>query len=284
MVEADIQPETPAEKRRRRIKKIFLNVLFAVLAIGAVLLASRLFHRRVLYQAPDTPVPAALPNGATLLETTASDGVPVHALHFAGTKAKRTIVHFHGNAELVDDNANLARELAHKGFDVVLVEYRGYGRSRGAPTTEEGIYRDATAVLDLLATRGVQKDAIVLFGQSLGTGTAAEMALQKRGARLVLVAPFTSTVDLARRAMPILPGTLVIEDRFDTLSKAPQIDVPALVVHGDADDVVPPDHGEQVSKALPKGHLLKVPLAGHGNIYRTLTVVSDIATFAAKTD
>src|SRR6185295_12777491 len=119
-----------------------------------------------------------------------------------------------------------AREMKKRGFAVVLVEYRGYGRSRGTSPDERGLYDDAAAVLDVLAARGIGPDRIVLWGQSLGTGVAAEMARRGRGSRLVLVAPFTSTVAMAKRIVPFLPASMVMGDRYDTLSKAPDIAAP----------------------------------------------------------
>lgn len=285
--------ETPAQKRRRRIKKLFLNVFFAAAAYGLLVLTARLLHRRVLYQPPAAPDGAGatdatgaarteLPEGTALLEARAADGVAVHALELASPKATRTIVHFHGNAETADDNAAFARDLRKRGFSVVLVEYRGYGRSRGAPPTEEGLYLDAAAVLDALAARGVGPDSVVLWGQSLGTGVAAEMAKRGRGARLVLVAPFTSTVDLARRVVPFLPASLVMVDRFDTIAKASEITIPALVVHGDIDDVIPFEQGELVSKTLPHATFLKVPEGRHDNLYKSISVVQAAASHAGS--
>lgn len=273
--------ETPKQRWKRRLKKAALNLLFAAMAYALLVGAARLLHRRVLYQPPGDYQPSAeMPEGATLLTATAADGVAVNALEFAAPKAARTIVHFHGNAETVEANAFLGREMKKRGFAMVLVEYRGYGRSVGTSPSEEGLYLDAAAVLDLLAARGVGPDRVVLWGQSLGTGVAAEMAKRGRGSRLALVAPFTSTVDMASRIVPFLPASMVMIDRFDTLSKAPSIAAPTLVVHGDIDDVIPFEQGEKVSHALPHGAFLKVPEGRHDNLYKSLSVVAALATHA----
>lgn len=268
--------ETPAQRRKRRLKKAALNILFALMAYALIVLGARLLHRRVLYQPPDDEV-TKLPEGATLLTARAADGVAVNALEFDVPKATRTIVHFHGNAETVEANAFVAREMKKHGFSTVLVEYRGYGRSKGTSPDEAGLYLDASAVLDALAARGVGADRVVLWGQSLGTGVAAEMAKRGRGSRLVLVAPFTSTVEMGSRIVPFFPASVVMVDRFDTLSKAPQITVPTLVVHGDIDDVIPFEQGERVSKALPHGTFLKVPEGRHDNLYKSTSVLNELA-------
>lgn len=268
--------ETPAQRRKRRLKKAALNILFALMAYALIVLGARLLHRRVLYQPPDDEV-TKLPESATLLTARAADGVAVNALEFDVPKAARTIVHFHGNAETVDANAFVAREMKKHGFSTVLVEYRGYGRSKGTSPDEAGLYLDAAAVLDALAARGVGPDHVVLWGQSLGTGVAAEMAKRGRGSRLILVAPFTSTVEMGSRIVPFFPASVVMVDRFDTLSKAPQITVPTLVVHGDIDDVIPFEQGERVSKALPHGTFLKVPEGRHDNLYKSTSVLNELA-------
>jgi pimeloyl-ACP methyl ester carboxylesterase len=272
--------ETPKQRWIRRLKKAALNMVFAAMAYALMVLAARLLHRRVLYQPPDDATTAALPEGATLLTAKAADGVPVNALVFDNPKATRTIVHFHGNAETAEANAFLAREMKKRGFATVLVEYRGYGRSKGTSPTEEGLYLDAAAVLDALGARGLRPADIVLWGQSLGTGVAAEMARRDRGDRLVLVAPFTSTADMASRVIPFMPVSMVMVDRFDTLAKAPSIAAPALVVHGDIDDVIPFEQGEQVSKALPHATFLKVPEGRHDNLYKSMSVIGALAAHA----
>ncbi len=292
---SEIIEETPEQKRKRRIKKALFHVLFAIAAYGLLVVGARLLHRRVIYQPPSGDVPA-VPEGATVMTARAADGVAVNALFLEHTpppppkrgakpeppKPVRTIVHFHGNAETAEDNMTIAHELEKRGFDVVLVEYRGYGRSRGTSPTEEGFYLDAAAVLDALAQRGVGADRVVLYGQALGSGVAVEMAKRGRGARLVLVAPLTSTIDLARRVVPFLPLSWVIVDRFDNLAKAPSVETPALVVHGDIDDVIPFEEGERLSHALPHATLLKVDEGRHDNLYKSFTVLSALAAHAGS--
>jgi pimeloyl-ACP methyl ester carboxylesterase len=110
------------------------------------------------------------------------------------------------------------------------------------------------------------------------------MALENRGARLVLVAPLTSTVDLATHAVgiPILPMSFVMVDRFDTIAKAPRIQTPALVVHGDIDDIVPVEMGERVAKALPHGRFVKVLEGRHDDLYKRTSVIGELAAHAGE--
>jgi uncharacterized protein len=225
-------------------------------------------YRRFLYPVPDQAgLDLAGEGTPTLWTLQASDGVPVQALHFDAPGATSAIVYFHGNGETMGNAQWLAVRLQRRGIVTVLAEYRGYGAARGGATpSEDGLYADATAVLDELARRGFGKDNVLLWGTSLGTGVAGEMAARGRAKAIVLFCPFTSIRAMASRFVPFLPASVVVRDRFDTLSKAQQITIPALVVHGDADEVVPYDMGKEVAAALPNAELVTVKGGHHGDL------------------
>ncbi|MFO0759279.1 MAG: alpha/beta hydrolase [Byssovorax sp.] len=232
---------------------------------GLIVLAGCAGYRRLLYPAPRDAGPP-VPPGATLLDLRAADQNPVQALHFPAPPGAPTVVHFHGNGQTLRSDVPFAEELHRRGLGVLLVEYRGYGNVPGSPT-EEGLYRDAEAALDALVARGVTMDHIVLSGLSLGTGVAAEMALRDRGARLLLIAPYTSIPAVAGRVAPILPTSLIVGDRFDTLAKAPRIAVPALVIHGRDDELIPWEMGQKVAGALPAARLVTVDGGHHNDLF-----------------
>jgi fermentation-respiration switch protein FrsA (DUF1100 family) len=255
------------------------HALLRWLARGAVGLGSlyaltcvvaRASYRLFIYPAPSGRLEELSPgrNLGEPLVLSAADGQTVHARFFANPAAKRLVVYFHGNGNVLEDQIPLGVELVRRGLAALLVEYRGYGASAGGKPSEEGIYADAEAGLGEATRRGFPSERVALWGTSLGTGVAAEMALRGRGARLVLVTPFTSLVDAARFHAPWwLPVSLVIPDRYDTLTKAPGIKVPTLVVHGDRDEVVPFELGRQLARSLPSAEFLPVAGAHHGDIY-----------------
>jgi fermentation-respiration switch protein FrsA (DUF1100 family) len=177
------------------------------------------------------------------------------------------MVYFHNNRETAASRVGIARALHTRGFGVLLVEYRGYGDSRGAAPSEEGLYLDAECALDMLAARGIGADRVVLWGTSLGTGVAAEMARRARGARLVLETPYTSIPELVVDAAPFVPAKLLVPDHFDTIAKSATIRVPTLVIHGDLDEVVPFWMGERVARAIVGARLLKIAGAHHGDLF-----------------
>ena len=177
----------------------------------------------------------------------------------------RTIVIFHGNGETMGGRVQLAEDLRARGLGVVLAEFRGYGlASSSGPPDEAGLYRDAAAILDELERQGMGPQRVALLGISLGTGVAAEMAARGRTAALILVSPYTSITAMAAGFTALLPAGWLCPDRFDTLSKGPRIRAPTLVIHGDADEVVPVGMGRQVAASIP-GATLRVVRGGHHN-------------------
>lgn len=230
--------------------------------------------------------PADCPADFIAASVTARDGVRVRMLELpapANTRMPRMLVHFHNNRETVEAQADFARALHARGLDVLLVEYRGYGHSLGAgEPSEEGLYLDAEAALDRLGERGLGPDRIVLAGTSLGTGVAAEMARRGRGSRLVLVTPYTSIPDLVTGVVPFVPARCLLDDRFETLSKAGAIKVPTLVVHGDADEIVPFAMGETLARVLENARVLRVVGGHHGDLFardgaRLVAAIADLA-------
>ncbi len=184
-----------------------------------------------MYPAPFSAIEPRL-EGASLERIAGPGGTTVYALYAKAPEKAPTLVHFHGNGEDLAGQAWLVHRLRMAGIGAYAVEYPGYGLAAGAPLGEEPIYDAAEAALEHLRTRlGVPRESIVLEGQSLGTGVATEMARRGLGARLVLLSPFTSMVDMAARVAPFLPTRWLVRDRYDTIHKAPALRMPALVVH-----------------------------------------------------
>jgi uncharacterized protein len=177
----------------------------------------------------------------------------------------------HGNAGNVGDRVAHAVLLTAAGFDVLLFDYRGYGRSSGRPS-EEGTYRDARAALTyLLDQPGIDPARIFYLGESLGGAVTLDLALERPPAGLILLSAFTSIRDLARLHYPFVPPALV-PDAYPTLRRIPGLRAPLLVLHGEHDEIVPLPQGRALFEAAPEpkrmhvfpelGHNDLVPLAG----------------------
>lgn len=236
----------------------------------------------LIYPAPQrdgNPVPGDV----RALTLVASDGVPVHALACAGPDADApVIVYFHGNGNVAGDGLPLARYVTQRGPSMLLVEYRGYGASVKAGTpSEDGLYADAEAALVHLAGEGVASERVVLWGYSLGSAVAAEMALRGHGTRLVLQAPFTSVVAVGEARFPWAPVSWLLSDRFDTGSKAARIALPTLIVHGEDDEIVPFEMGKALAGEIPGATLLRVPGMNHAGGKQFRWVLDRVVAFAA---
>jgi pimeloyl-ACP methyl ester carboxylesterase len=233
---------------------------------AALLGVSKVAYRSVLYPAPRRGLREA-PSDGQLVEVETDDGERVQALMLPAA-GERTIVFFHGNGETIADSLHLGREMVARGIDFVAVEYRGYGSSPSRKPSEQGLYSDAEAVLRWLHQQGTPRSSIMLWGRSLGSGVAVEMAIRGHGGRLLLSAPFTSIPDVATRVAPFLPMRMLLDDRFDSLAKARHLKMPTLIYHGDQDRVVPYDMGVTMSQAIAGSELMTVVGAGHNDMYQ----------------
>jgi fermentation-respiration switch protein FrsA (DUF1100 family) len=201
-----------------------------------------------------------------------SDGVllkgwylPPLASGGAGGKAAG-LLWFYGNLESVSGLAPIVRDLRLPEVALLILDYRGYGES-GGRSTEEGLYRDAEAAWEFLASRPeVDASRIAVYGRSLGSAMALYLAERKGVAAVVLDSPFTSAREMARVHYGFLPRWLV-RLSLDNVSRARKLDVPLLVFHGTEDRIAPPWMGEAIARAGRARELVWIEGAGHNDTY-----------------
>ncbi|HEY1216636.1 MAG TPA: alpha/beta hydrolase [Bryobacteraceae bacterium] len=170
----------------------------------------------------------------------------------------------HGNAGNVTHRIDHAHAITTAGSSILVLDYRGYGKSKGHPT-EQGLYLDADTAYDALAQLGFRPNQILLQGESLGTAVAVELASRRPCAGLILESPLTSLSNMAGAVLPVLGP--ILARGFDTRRKIGHIHVPLLVIHGDADEIVPFSQGQAVFKAAnPPKELWRVPGAHHNDL------------------
>ncbi len=245
-------------------------ITFAVTAWLGIVLVLFAFQRSFLYHPADNPeTPEALGVGEMrVVEFVTADGLKLFAWYAESAAAETPVlVLYHGNAGTLAMRAFKARAFLDAGFGVMLVEYRGFGGNPGRPT-EQGLYEDGRAARRWLAAQGVPPERQILYGESLGTGVAVQMAIEEPPAAVVLEAPYTSITDVAAGIYPIVPVRLLTWDRYDSLSKIAGLKAPLLVVHGHRDRVVPFALGQRLFEAAPEPkRSVFLPQADHNSLY-----------------
>jgi len=196
------------------------------------------------------------------------DGVRICAWYVPCEGAEATLLWFHGNAGNIGDRVELLK-IYHDAWRVnqMIVDYRGYGKS-GGKVSEQGTYEDARSALRYLASdKGVSPMALILFGESLGSAVAVQMAMESPCAGLILESPFTSVRDMAEVHYPVLGRLIPFRIRYDSIGKIGKVHVPLLILHGDRDDIVPYKLGKRLFDAAnePKT-FFTVRDAGHNDI------------------
>ena len=198
------------------------------------------------------------------------DGLRLNGWFVPGT-TDVTWLCFHGNGGNIGHRAaEVALLHHHLGISLLMFDYRGYGKSPGAPT-EQGTYRDARAALRYLQERSdVDPKRIIYFGHSLGTAVAVELAVAAPPMALILVSPFASVRDMARIAFPLLPSGWLVRNKYDSLARIGTIQRPMLILHGERDELVPISQGEKLMEAAnPPKWFQVLPETGHNDIYET---------------
>lgn len=243
--------------RRRPAWFRFLRAALAGYLLLVLVLA--LLQNRLLYF-PDPSLAAPGSTGVPGLEEVrfgAAGGPELVSWWLPPLPSRPTVLFFQGNAGNISHRTHRLRQAARERWGMLLLGYRGYGRSDGSPD-EEGLYADARAALAWLRGRPeVAADRLVYHGESLGSAVALELAASEPPAAVVLEAPFASLHAVASVHYPWLPLRWMLRSRFDNLDRAARLRSPLLVVHGDCDAIVPLRQGRAVFEAAsgPKSFL-----------------------------
>jgi pimeloyl-ACP methyl ester carboxylesterase len=259
------------------------------LALGKMALVIAIGVPLLMYLAQDSLIfhPQPLPESrrAALAQTAAveslfihgADGTRLHAWHVKGPPGSPLVLYFGGNAEevswMMDDAARRA-----PGVGWLLVDYRGYGSSEGSPS-EKALVSDALLWYDKVA----EQRKVYVFGRSLGSGVAVQLAAHRPVAGVILVAPFDSLVEVGKRLYPFLPVNWMLKHRFDSVSLAPKMKVALLCIVASHDDIVPAEHARRLYDAWggPK-QWIGLEGAGHNSTDNAANYWPSIARFLTE--
>ena len=240
--------------------------LVAVYLGGLALLYVR--QRSMLFPIPPigrtAPAAAGLPEAEEHVLTTA-DGEKVIVWHVPAKTGRPVVLFFHGNGDFLAGRVRRFKGITSDGTGLVALSFRGYAGSTGSPS-EQGLLQDAAAAYAFTTAR-YAGDRIVVWGFSLGTGVAVALASEHPAGKLILEAPYTSTVDVAASLFPFLPIRLLMRDPFHSDQRIVQVKVPLLIMHGENDAAIPIRFGERLFDMAnePKQFIL-LPGGGHENL------------------
>jgi uncharacterized protein len=158
--------------------------------------------------------------------------------HKKDLKKFKTIVYFHGNAGKLENRIHKLNHFKNMDVNFLIIAWRGFSGNDGKPS-EGGLYNDGNSAIEWLKNIGLVEEDIVLYGESLGTGIAIQIAQNKNFAGLILETPFTSMIQAAKNFYPYIPVSLLLKDKFENDEKINNINIPVLVMHGEADQIVP---------------------------------------------
>lgn len=197
------------------------------------------------------------------------EGAVINAVHFKSPNAKGVILYFHGNAGSLRTWGDVARDFTAQGYDMLIPDYRGFGKSTGSISNEKLLLADGLAVYGYLK-ESYPESRIIVYGRSIGTGVATFVARSGKPRMLILESPFLSLTDLASYHYPFLPKGLIslfLKYPFRTDLWIPEVACPVYLIHGTRDDIIPFDASAGLERLIKSPHkLIRIEGGGHNNL------------------
>lgn len=236
---------------------IYLSVIF-ILCYGTICFLLFTMQRKILYQPSNQVSSFATKDSFEEIYFTTQDNVDIMGLYKHNKNSKYVLLYFHGNAGNVFDRKDKLNKFFDNGFSVFGLSYRGYGKSNGEPS-EKGLYKDAKAAVAILNNKyKIDNKNIIIYGESLGSGVAVQLATENNFKALILEAPYTSILNLGKALYSFVPVSLLLKDKFESINKIKNVKTPILIIHGKEDKTVPVYHGNELFLAanFPKKIIL----------------------------
>ena len=229
-------------------KNFFLSIIIVILLIYlSVLIYLFFFQRNLLYHPNENNYSGdKLKVDIEEVQIKTSDNINLLGwFHKKDLNKFKTIVYFHGNAGRLENRIHKLNHFKDMNINFLIISWRGFSGNSGNPS-EQGLYKDGKSAIDWLKNMGLEDKDIILYGESLGTGIATEIAQNKKFAGLILETPFTSMIDAAKNVYPYIPVGLLLKDRYENDKKIKNINIPLLVMHGEEDQIIPFKMGKKI--------------------------------------
>lgn len=255
--------------RNKSFNRIIFNaakLLLALYALAGILLWT--FQDKLIFQATQLPAnykfDFAEPYRELLISVTEKEKLSIVQFYPKDTtQTKGVVLYFHGNRENIIHYSKFAPLFTKHGYEIWMMDYPGYGKSTGT-LREKRLYADAM-LLYKMAVQKASKDSIIIYGKSLGTGVAAELASHEACKQLILETPYYSFPSLASQRFPIYPAATMVKYNFPVCDYLQQVKVPVTVFHGTDDVVIPYSNAEKLKKFLKAGDVFVTIKEGEHN-------------------
>ena len=231
-------------------KKKILKIILLLLFVYSVLIVFLYFYQRNLLYHPNENNYSDdnLTVKVEKVKILTSDKLKLNGWFYKkNLRDLKTIIYFHGNAGTLDNRIHKLNHFDDMNVNFLIIAWRGFSGNKGRPT-EDGLYIDGKSAVNWVVKQGVKEENIVLYGESLGTGVAIEIAQNKNFAGVILETPFTSMVDAAKKFYPYIPVSLLLKDRYENEKKVININIPIMIMHGEQDTIVPFTMGKKIFK------------------------------------
>ena len=234
-------------KKLIKMNNLILLLLILIFIYLFILISTYLFQRNLLYHPTENNY-----SGDKLIVSvekikikTGSNIELLSWYHKKNINDYKTILFLHGNAGSLENRIHKINNFKDLNVNFLLLAWRGFSGNKGSPT-EQNLYEDAWSAIKWLKSEGIKESNIIIYGESLGTGVATEIAQNKNFAGVILESPFTSMIDAGKTKYPYLPVKFLLKDKYESNKKIQNIKTPILIMHGKVDNIVPFYMGEKM--------------------------------------
>jgi len=260
----------------KKIYRFWLRVVLVIIGIYALSLTLLYFFQEKLLFHPvvlDQEHQFSFSNEFEEVYIPVGDNVKLHGIIFRAKNSKGLVFYLHGNGGCVEGWGQSAGLYNQAGYDIFMLDYRGYGKSAGHIESEEQLNDDVEKAFSFM--RKEYGSNIIIAGYSIGTGPAAHLAVAKNAKALVLQAPYYSLTDLASEKVPLIPE-FIKRYKFNTCDEIGRVKAPVYIFHGTEDKLIPFSHSQRL-KEIGKENVVLIPLPGEGH-----NAINESYEFAGK--
>ena len=226
----------------------FTNILlFIVLIYFFIVILTYFFQRSLLYHPSENNyLNDKLQVSIERVKIVTEDKIELISwYHEKDIKNYKTVLFLHGNAGSLENRIHKINHFKDMNVNFLIISWRGFSGNKGNPN-ESGLYEDARSAIRWLNSKGIKENNIIIYGESLGTGIAVEIAQNKSFAGIILESPFTSMIDAGKDKYPFLPVKLMLKDKYESDKKIMNIKIPIMIMHGKLDNIVPFSMGKKI--------------------------------------